>query len=87
MNIRICIKTHLLPGLMLLFISLSLSCNRHGDPSVRKYDRFLTRVYKKGHFNGNVLVIKNGEIDFILLIMEPYRVNDGMTVLINGCKL
>ena len=61
MSLNIRIKTCIIWAAIMLIVPLFISCNNLKDSSVRKYDRFLFRVFEKGHFNGNVLVIKNGE--------------------------
>ena len=61
MTFNIRIKTCITWVAFMLIALIFIGCNNAKDNSLKKYDRFLFRVFEKGHFNGNVLVIKNGE--------------------------
>jgi CubicO group peptidase (beta-lactamase class C family) len=50
---------------LILTISLFLfSCTNQKEPKIYTYDSFLSEVYSRGQFNGNVLVVESGKIVF-----------------------
>lgn len=51
-------------GLVLSIIFLLSSCQVEKEVESNKYEDFLSEVYTKGQFNGNALILEDGEIVF-----------------------
>ncbi len=49
-------------GFVLLFTFTLLTCQKSKEVKNNKFEAFLSEVYKRGQFNGNALILKDGEI-------------------------